>query len=357
LTRQKPLLLDLFCGCGGASLGFKLAGCKVAGAIDIDASACETFERNLKVKPIQGDLRTVHGPQILNEFDLKKGDVDIVVGCPPCQGFSSLRRTTKRDEVDARDDLVMIFAERIAEVQPRIVVFENVSGIAGGRGRVFLEIFFRKMKKLGYVAVSGIVNAADYGVPQIRKRLVALFIEEEDRSADELVLPKQTHSDPRLAESTCLPSWLTVRDAIGDLPPLESGEAALHPPNHVACKHTPKVLEIIRNIPKDGGSRSSLPKELWLPCHRDLDGAENIYGRMSWSKPGPTITSRCTTPSCGRFIHPEQDRAITPREAARLQSFPDYFVFNGTLAATTKHIGNAMPVNLTAAIGEELVRL
>lgn len=357
LTRHKPLLLDLFCGCGGASLGFKLAGCKVAGAIDIDAIACETFERNLKVKPIQGDLRTVHGPQILSEFGLKRGDVDIVVGCPPCQGFSSLRRTTKRNEIDARDDLVMIFAERIAEIQPRMVVFENVSGITSGRGKAFLEIFFQKMKKLGYKAVSGIVNVADYGVPQIRKRLIALFIKEEDRSADELSLPKQTHSDPRLAENMCLPPWLTVKDAIGDLPPLESGEAAQHPPNHVACKHTPKVLEIIRNIPKSGGSRSSLPKELWLPCHKDLDGAENVYGRMSWSKPGPTITSRCTTPSCGRFIHPEQDRAITPREAARLQSFPDYFVFNGTLAATTKHIGNAKPVDLATAIGEELVRL
>ena len=357
MTRQKPLLLDLFCGCGGASLGFKLAGCKVAGAIDIDASACETFERNLKVKPIQGDLRSVHGPKILNEFNLKKGDVDIVVGCPPCQGFSSLRRTTKRDDVDARDDLVMIFAERIAEVQPRIVVFENVSGIVGGRGRAFLEIFFRKMKKLGYVTVNGIINAADYGIPQIRKRLVALFIEGEDRSANELVLPKQTHSDPRLAESTGLPSWLTVKDAIGDLPPLKSGEAAQHPPNHVACKHTPKVLKIIRNIPKDGGSRSSLPIELWLPCHRDLDGAENVYGRMAWSKPGPTITSRCTTPSCGRFIHPEQDRAITPREAARLQSLPDYFVFEGTLATMTRYIGNGKPVYLATAIGEDLVRL
>ena len=357
MSRHKPLLLDLFCGCGSASLGFKLAGCRIVGGVDIDARACETFEHNLKIKTIVGDLRILRGPQILDEFGLKRGDVDIVVGCPPCQGFSSLRRTTKHDEVDDRDNLIMIFAERVAEIQPRIVVFENVSGIARGRGSVFLEKFFRKMKKLGYKAVSGVVNAADYGVPQIRKRLIALFIEEDDRSADELSLPKQTHASPKLAESMGLPLWLTVKDAIGDLPPLESGEAAKYPPNHIACKHSQKVLEIIRNIPKDGGSRSSLPTELWLPCHKDLDGAENVYGRMSWSKPGPTITSRCTTPSCGRFIHPEQDRAITLREAARLQSFPDYFVFEGTLATTTRYIGNAKPSDLATTIGKDLVRL
>lgn len=357
MTRHKPLLLDLFSGCGGASLGFKLAGCKIAGAIDINASACRTFEYNLKVKPIEGDLRTTDGAYILKEFGLKKGDLDIVLACPPCQSFSSLRRTSKGNEVDARDDLIIFFAKRVAEIQPRIVVFENVSGIVGGRGKAFLEFFFQKMKKLGYKGVSGIVNTASHGIPQFRKRLIALFIKEHDRSADRLALPKQTHFDPRVAESLHLRPWLTVRDAIGDLPPLESGEAAKYPPNHVAPKHSEKVLKIIRSIPKDGGSRSSLPKKLWLRCHKDLDGAENVYGRMSWSKPGPTITSRCTTPSCGRFIHPEQDRAITPREAARIQSFPDYFIFNTTLHATTQQIGNAMPVNLATAMGEELVRL
>ncbi len=350
-------LIDLFCGCGGVSLGFRLAGCKIVGAVDIDPSACETYERNLGLKPLQGDLRTINGPRILKEFGLKKGDVDIVVGCPPCQSFSSLRRTTKGNQSDSRDDLIMTFAERITEIQPRIVVFENVSGIARGRGRTFLEAFFLRMKKLHYEGVSGVVDAADYGVPQFRKRLIALLTRKNDESADKLSLPKQTHADPRIAEDEGLHPWLTVKDAIGDLPPLESGEATAYPPNHVASKHSPKVLKIIRNIPRDGGSRSSLPKKLWLPCHKNLDGAENVYGRMSWSKPGPTITTRCTTPSCGRFIHPEQDRAITPREAARLQSFPDCFTFYGAFKDVTKHIGNAMPVDLTRAMGNQLVRI
>ena len=357
LSRHKPSLVDLFCGCGGASLGFKLAGCEIVGAVDIDASACETFYRNLKVRPVVADLRKIDGGAILGTYGLKKGDVEILVGCPPCQGFSSLRRTRKRDEIDPRDNLVLIFAQRIAEISPRIIVFENVSGITQGRGKTYLEAFFKKTEKLEYKTVSGVVQAADYGVPQFRKRMISIGIREDDPSVDALSLPEPTNADPQMADELGRSPWKTVKDAIGDLPPLRHGTASPYPPNHIAIKHNPKALEIIRNIPKDGGSRSSLPKELWLPCHKDLNGAENVYGRMSWSKPGPTITSRCTTPSCGRFIHPEQDRAITPREAARLQSFPDYFTFYGTYSAIAKHIGNAMPVDLTSAIGEELVHL
>ena len=356
MKSQRLSVVDLFCGSGGASLGFQQAGCKIVGAVDLDPNACSTYERNIGFKPICGNLRTITGSKIREEFGLNKGDVDVVVGCPPCQSFSSLRRTTKGDRADSRDDLVMVFAKRVAELQPRIVIFENVSGIAHGRGEVILESFNLRMKRLNYEGESRVLNAADYGVPQFRKRLIAIFARKDDGIEGAPSFPRQTHYNPRLARERDLEAWRTVRDAIGDLLPLNVGETAPHPPNHTASVHTPKVLKMIQNIPLDGGSRTSLPAELRLKCHRNLDGAQNVYGRMSWSKPGPTITTRCNVPACGRFIHPEQDRAITPREAARIQSFPDSFVFDGPLRDVTLHIGNAMPIELTRAVAAHLAR-
>jgi DNA (cytosine-5)-methyltransferase 1 len=338
--------IDLFCGCGGASLGLKMAGYKVVGAVDNDLKACETYFENLDLQPICKDLRYLSGQKILDHYDLRRGDIDMVVGCPPCQGFSSLRRTRYSEETDSRKNLVAVFLRRIAEIQPRAVVFENVPGIAAKEGlRYYLGRFLRRMETMGYRSTWKMINAADFGVAQFRKRVFAFCAKTESR----IVTPDKTHSDPK--ERGSFEPWKTVSDEIGNMPPLSPGESCSSIPNHRARTHSPKVLEIIRNIPKDGGSRKELPAALWLPCHQRLKiekrgGAGNIYGRMAWDMPAPTITCRCTTPSSGRFVHPEQDRAITPREAARLQSFPDSFVFPDGSSIAERFIGNAVPAEL-----------
>jgi len=338
-------------------LGFKEAGFKIVAAVDIDHSACETYAMNVGIQPIEGDLRNVTGEQILKMAGLKRGEVDVVVGCPPCQGFSSLRRTKKGDSIDHRDDLLMVFAQRVIEIYPRIAVFENVPGIMRGRGMRFLRKFIKELERHRYFPIGKLLNAADFGVPQHRKRLILIFSREEAITDDVLpLLPQETHTDPNLAKDEGLLSWVTVWDRIADLPPLKSGEKDLTISLHKAPDHKESALRIIKNIPKNGGSRRSLPEHLWLPCHKKLHskGAESVYGRMAWHKPSTTITSRCVIPACGRFTHPDQDRAITPREAARLQSFEDNCNFRGTLESITWQIGNAMPPLLATAIGKAI---
>ena len=353
----QPTLIDLFSGCGGSSLGFKEAGFKIVAAVDIDHSACETYAMNMGFQPLEGDLRTVTGEQILKRAGMKRGEVDVVVGCPPCQGFSSLRRTRKGDSPDLRDDLLMVFAQRIIEIFPRMVIFENVPGITHGRGKKFLRKFIKKLKKHRYFPIGKLLNAANFGVPQQRKRLILIFTREE-AITDYLIplLPRETHADPHLAGDEGLLPWVTVEDTIANLPLLISGEIDPMISLHEAADHGENALTIIRNIPKNGGSRKDLPKHLWLPCHKKMRGrgAESVYGRMVWSKPSPTITSRCVVPACGRFIHPDQDRGITPREAARLQTFEDHHSFVGTKESITWQIGNAMPRTLGTALGKAI---
>jgi DNA (cytosine-5)-methyltransferase 1 len=341
--------IDLFCGCGGASIGLKMAGYKIVGAVDNDPIACKTYSRNLGLIPVCENLRFFNGQRILQHYDVKKGDVDLVIGCPPCQGFSSLRTTTYPTGKDPRNSLVSVFLRRVAEINPKAVVLENVPGIARKHGQRYLSRFLRKMEKMGYKTNCAVVNAADYGVAQFRRRVFAICAKSEIKPS----IPPATHGSP---EEGCdfLKSQMTVRDRIADMPPLVAGEDCSYIPNHRARNHPKRVMEIIRNIPKDGGSRRSLPPNLWLPCHQRLDnsnrqGAVSIYGRMTWNKPSPTITCRCTTPSSGRFVHPEQDRAITPREAARLQSFPDDFVFPDDFCRAERLIGNAVPPLLMEA--------
>jgi len=337
-------VIDLFCGCGGASLGLKLAGCEVVSAVDIDPIACKIYSKNLSLEPICGDLRKLKSTEILEHYGLKKNDIDIIVGCPPCQSFSSLRRTRGLPNESGKSALIVTFLKYIREIHPKLVVFENVPGIATLDGGEYLDLYLKRMHKIGYTSICDILTAADYGVPQHRKRVIAFSVDGAN-GGKELSMPPSLYSDPQYTEEVSKPPWFTVRDAISDLPSLESGESEPLIPNHKAREHSPRVLEIIRNVPRDGGSRKNLPRRLWLKCHRNLKngGAESVYGRMWWDRPSPTITSRCTCPSSGRFIHPEEDRAITPREAARLQSFPDDFLFPDESGLAEKYIGNAVP--------------
>jgi DNA (cytosine-5)-methyltransferase 1 len=268
-----------------------------------------------------------------------------------------LRKTRlKKGQRDGRKSLLRIFAQRVDELLPEIVIFENVRGITLGQNRRYLNDFMTHMRRLGYQLDFGILDAANYGVAQHRLRFILVGCRKRLPR-----LPEKTHSNPKSGDKA--PRWKTVRDAIGDLPSLEAGQRDETISLHEAATHSVNALRIIRSVPPDGGGRRNLPKKLWLPCHRRLAkrkqrGAESIYGRMRWDQPSPTITTRSHIPSCGRFVHPAQNRGITLREAARLQSIPDEF----EIRARTKDqagmwIGNAMPLGLAEALGREAFRL
>ena len=339
--------LDLFCGAGGGSLGLEKAGVNVIGAIDKDKKACDTYKKNLNGKVIQADLSKISFKDIEERIPESK-DIDLIIGCPPCQNFSNLRDTTPWDENEPKDKLLKSFIQRINESEPDYVLFENVRGILNTKNGEFMNNLESKLEQMGYTFEWDIVKAINYGVPQDRKRVIGFG----SKNHEDIELPEKTEEEVR-----------TVRDAIDDLPKVKAGENCEKIANHKATNHQESTLERIRNIPKNGGSRTDLDKELWLECHKDLEesegksGAESVYGRMRWDKPSPTITTQYTSPSCGRFIHPEQNRGLTIREGARLQTFPDNFIFPNTKTHAKRMIGNAVPPKLIEKFIKDLAEL
>jgi len=348
-TKSRPTVVDLFCGAGGASYGFKKLGFEMVLGLDIRPDAVRTFAYNMRPREvIVDDIKNHDGKELLKVV----GDCDVLIGCPPCQGFTRLNR---KGPNDPRNDLVYLFGKISMTIAPKVLVFENVYGVLLARNRVYFEGFLDLLRKNGYSYMWDVLDMADYGVPQRRRRLILVAV--KDGSKVEPLLPPKTHARPDEAGRLGLKPWRTVRDAIGDLPPLEPGEADPKDPLHAARRHGAKTLEIIRNIPKNGGSRKDLPPELVLRCHAKHDGHYDVYGRMRWDAPAPTLTSGCTNPSRGRFIHPEQDRGITLREAARLQTFPDDYVFFGARTSVEYQIGNAVPPLFSERLAETVKRL
>lgn len=327
--------VDVFSGAGGSSIGLVRAGFRVIGAIDSDPVACRTYHLNLGLKPLCADVFALSPEEFMHHFGLRRGQVHVMVGCPPCQGFSPLG---KRDGSDPRNNLVDVFSHWIGAILPAIIIFENVPGILKVGGSYWARLL--RVLERDYRYQFDILNAADYGVAQRRRRLVSVAARRSCFSSP----------PPMPAPSSAL---RTVRDAIGHFPVLEAGET--HPviPNHRARRLGARARQVLQFIPPDGGSRSALPDELVLRCHKDRKrGFEDVYGRLKWDRVAPTITSGCTDPTKGRFIHPEQDRGITGREAAALQSFPDDYFFDGTLRDVDRQIGNAFPPLLMERLGE-----
>ena len=325
----KPTAVDLFCGCGGLTVGLKKAGFKVLGAVDVDPLSIKTYKANhCGVTLWETDIRELEPAELLAEIGLKEGELDLLAGCPPCQGFSTMRTLNGAVSVeDPRNDLLLEFQRFVDVIRPRAVMLENVPGLADDER---FAAFCRKMKKLGYLGNHRILNAAEYGVPQRRRRLIYL-------AGMGMEIPFVGKASRRI----------TVEDAIGKLPKAgESGDPVHDMPEH----RTQNVLEIIRRIPKNGGSRRNLPEEFQLECHKRCTGFKDVYGRMAWNDVAPTITSGCFNPSKGRFLHPEEDRAITMREASLLQGFPRRYKFpiNNKIAVALM-IGNALPPPFIAA--------
>jgi DNA (cytosine-5)-methyltransferase 1 len=337
-NKYQPIAIDIFSGSGGLTVGLKKAGFRVVAAVEIEPHAFATYKTNHpEVQAYKQDVRTVKGQSLLALSPT--GNIDLLSGCPPCQGFSSLTAKYKRS--DPRNELVLEMGRLVEEIQPKIVMMENVSGLPK-KGFEFFETLLKKLDSLGYITNWDILQVADYGVPQSRQRLVLLA-----GKGFPIHLPKPTHS--KMGEYG-LRKWRNVRDAIGDMPePISLSEAnSSGGPQrynwHIVRTISSDTLKILKAA-RPGESRVKLPDELRPPCHKNReDGFNNVYGRLSWEQVAPTITGGCTTFSKGRFGHPEQDRTISVREAALLQTFPiDYIFDTPYMDYVCEMIGNALP--------------
>lgn len=347
--------IDLFSGSGGTTQGLKKAGIQVIAAVEIDEVASKTYRyNNPEVELFVNDIRNIKG----TDFDTlykKNEDNIILVACPPCQGFSSIRRG---GEDDIRNELVFEYLRLIKEIKPNFLLMENVSGMTTKKGRVIFDEFKTEILE-NYQINYDILNAADYGVPQTRKRLVLHGVRKdifEKLDLESVSLPKKTHSKP--GNDALLP-WRNA-SVILDLPPINAGESYSGDKeiyNHVANGLSEINIQRIRVIREGGGSRNALPDELVLKCHRDKKGHSDVYGILDIEKPSVTITGGCMTFSKGRYGHPFQDRALSAREAARLQSFDDNYIFFGSRTQLAKQIGNAVPVELAKASGKYFLNL
>jgi DNA (cytosine-5)-methyltransferase 1 len=349
-----PRVLDLFSGAGGTAWGFRQAGFEIIGAIDNDPQAVKTYERNLGVKPSESDLDTLEAEELLSLFNLRPYELEVLVGCPPCQGFTNMRGDKGAD--DPRNSLVMRYLEFVDVLRPRCIVFENVPGINKRHGQEKFESLCLGLADLNYgfdrKNPDRILNAADYGVPQLRERVVLIA----GRDNVCVPYPEPTHGKPGTSsvEAGQLKPWKTVQEAFFDLPHLEAGQSS-DIPNHRTRNMGPRVKKFIQMIQEPGGSRTDVPPEYWLPCHqKEGCGHLDVYGRLPLEAPSGVMTSGCTNVSKGRFAHPTQDRGISFREAARLQSFPDDFVFEGNNDDISRQIGNAVPPLLAEAIAKSI---
>lgn len=337
--------VDFFCGAGGMSYGFhkmaELTGrFRWAGAVDIDKHAIDTYERNYGHRPANINLGEEDIESIKTALDLNQNNDLILIGCAPCQGFSSHRKKDHRGP-DSRNTLVGRFAEIAVAMQPKLIIMENVPDLLAKKHWHHYQAFKDTVEASGYHIAVKILNMADYGVPQARFRTVLL-------AAKDFV--------PTLPEPVFSPDqYRTVRDAIGYLPPLVAGEKDPFDPMHITSKHRKETVEILKQVPKNGGNR---PQGVGPQCLDKVTGFYDVYGRLSWDKPAVTITARCRTPSCGRFAHPEQDRGLSVREAALLQGFPEDFYFEGPFDDKYKQIGNAVsPIFSTRLAGHVLTML
>lgn len=334
------LAIDLFAGAGGLSVGLERAGFRVAAAVELDRHAASTFQLNHRsAHVVVDDIRNVKASALRAGACLGERRLDLLTGCPPCQGFSTLRTRRKGSSVaDPRNGLILEFLRLIRELRPRAVVLENVPGLAEDAG---YAQFCRSLTRLGYNYSAGVVDAAEFGVPQRRKRLVLAALHE-------LEVPSGLLNPGRRKVAN-------VSDGIAGLPKAGRSGDALH---DLPERRSEAVLARIKATPKDGGSRSDLPPEDQCQCHKRSSGFFDVYGRMAWSAPAPTITSGCSNPSKGRFLHPEEHRAITLREAALLQTFPRHYQFDMTRGKehVAAQIGNAFPPNLITPIARRLAR-
>lgn len=339
---KKIQAIDLFCGAGGLTCGLQKAGINVRAGIDVDGKCEYAFSHNNKAKFLARSILDVNGEELRKL--LSSDDYTLLAGCAPCQAFSNYNR--KANETDSRWTLLLEFGRLIDETRPTFVTMENVPQLAQ-KGKGVFQRFLLILKNLGYWVDWKVIQCEEYGLPQKRKRLVLV--------GSKLGKIKILASD----EFGFKPK--TVREAIAFLKPISAGEMSATDPLHKSCKLSPLNLQRIR-ASKPGGTWRDWPESLRSTCHKKVSGRsyQSVYGRMSWDEPSPTITTQFVGYGTGRFGHPEQDRAISLREGALLQSFPLSYEFvppgeKVDLFPIARMIGNAVPVVIGELIGKTFV--
>lgn len=375
-------IIDLFCGTGAFSKGFensRKGNYLTVFGIDMLSASIETFKLNHKEAiAFCQDIRTLECEEVSRLLNLKPGEIDLVIGGPPCQGFSSIRPFRSTNLNDPRNDLFYQFAEYVDYFRPKALIIENVIGLVTHNNGDTIESMEEQFSRIGYVCDWKILNAAHFGIPQRRERLIFIGVQKGAKiqfptpthycdaatigfhKKQKMLLPKA----PDLFNRQELRPALTTMDAISDLPKIRAGELAeeydSRPFNayqverrkrsrklalHESTKHTEKMLEIIKH---SGPNIKSIPK------HLITSGFTSCYSRLDANSPSVTITVNFIHPASNRCIHPTLDRALTPREGARLQSFDDDFIFYGNRSQIVKQIGNAVPPLLGQIIGEAM---
>lgn len=358
--KDELVAVELFAGAGGLSLGIEKAGFRVVLANEIEPDFATTFAKNHPhTKVLDCDIHKIDFRAEIRQIKVTK--VDLVSGGPPCQGFSTVG---SKNQLDRRNSLFYEYLRAVYELQPSYILFENVSGFQKLYNGVAFRTLLQELSSLGYAATTGILDASDFGLPQIRKRTIIIGWQKELNS---ISLPEPTHGDsfslfPKLPK-------LTIQDAISDLPPLELGGSANfyanEPQNnfqklvrencnrlteHNCANYGPKMQQILAMIPQ-GGSVLDLPE-----CLRPKGYFHNTYARLLIDRPAPTITRNFGTPSSSRCIHPNQNRALSTREGARLQGFPDCYYFSGSKSSKNLQIGNAVPPILGQVLAKEIIK-
>lgn len=347
-SKHSPFqLLDFFCGAGGMSLGFAALSrlqpfFRLIGGCDIDADAVETYRRNFGTAGILQDIRLLANSknklekflEELNGYDPRKPLV--VVGCAPCQGFTSHRKR-KWDQADDRNLLMATFAKLAVKLKPACVVMENVPELLSKKYWGHFQQAKLIFAKAGYIVHQGIYNAAAFGVPQERFRSLIIAMRRDH------VLPEQMLDGGE---------FISVRQAIGHLPKIAPGRYDPLDSLHRSAHHRASTLETIRAVPKNGGSR---PFGVGPKCLDKVSGYYDVYGRLHWDRPAITITHYSRNPASGRFVHPVQNRGLTMREAAILQSFPLGFEFAGSFDSVFKQIGEAVPPMFACAVAANVL--
>ena len=342
-TSSAPFqVVDFFCGAGGMSAGFAAMSqikrsFHLIGGCDIDEKALQTYSQNFNTAGIKEDIRELaSNEEKFDSFVRKLNNYDpnkplIVIGCAPCQGFSSHRKRSWSKK-DNRNTLISAFANVAIRLKPVCIVMENVPEMLSKKYWDYFQTARNAFENEGYTVHQSIYNVASFGVPQERFRSLVIAMRKD------FVLP-----EPILSSD----SFASVRDAIGHLPALMPGETDPRDSMHRSTNHRLSTIETIRAIPKDGGSR---PIGIGPKCLDKIKGFYDVYGRLYWDRPSITITHYARNPASGRFVHPEQDRGLTMREAAQLQGFPLGFKFSGSVDAIFKQIGEAVPPKFSCAV-------
>ena len=334
-------VLDFFCCAGGMSLGFASLNdlFHVLGGVDINPVSLKSYHSNYHTPVLQADITTLteNSKEINDTFHIDPKRPLVVIGCAPCQGFSAHRKKDSDKPEDKRNTLIGYFAEIAVTLQPDYVVMENVPEILTGKYKNHYEEAKKVFENYGYHVTQRVYNAAGFGVPQVRTR--AIIVATRNKS---FVLPDEILS---------VDEYKTVRDAIGNLPEINPKDQ--HPKDiyHRCSSHKQSTIEVISQVPLNGGSR---PCGVGPKCLDKVKGFSDVYGRLSWDKPAITITQYARNPASGRYSHPEQNRGLSIREAARLQSFPDGYLWEGSLGDNFKQIGEAVPPLLSLAIASQI---